>query len=176
MTEEDLIPIPPNPSLKPPQSIQAQALPITEPPDIDRIGNKKQKESALHKAKVTREKAFKVVHDALVAVKKIEYRDSEGHVQYNHEPDIPRNQWGAEMAAKYFADFVTKIEGNENGIRQLVIIRPDAVSGEAKEAQKFSRQIRVQSSPLPGDVQLMGYGKNDVIDISGNAIQRVDTK
>jgi len=167
------------------EPIQAHTVGIqsTAPePQTDRINNTKQKESALHKAGVSRYKAFLVVARSLEAKKLVDEIDNQGNVKSVMADDVPRQQWAAEMVAKYFGDFVTKTEDNGNGIRQLIIIRPGADSGpdagsrEASQAQGISRPVRFQSEALSRDVQLMGHGKDDVIDISGNAIQRADTE
>lgn len=150
---------------------------ITKP--HDKVNNTTQKEASLFKAGVTREKAFRIVAEALEAVIIEQYRDEQMKLKYRNVPNIELRKWAAEMTAKYFGDLVTKQEDNSNGIRQLIIIRPDEVEarrGEATEAQALPRPVRFQSKSLPGDVQFLGNGQDNVVDISGHVIQRADTK
>ena len=170
-------------SLEETRPIQAQTNPIVEVPakdNIDRINNVKQKESALHKAGASRKLGYDIVVRAATACKwNSNICDSQGNVVGGWEDDIPRQQWAAEMLAKYYGDFVIKPDGESNGIRQLVIIRPGAEAGEPgrpKKVEGLSRPIHIQSKDVSRDVQLMGHGKNDVINISGHVIQRADTK
>ena len=170
MTEEEAEEGIDNPAM----TIQAKTMPIV-PQDHDRINNVKQKESALYKAGVTREKAFAVVARSLEAKKWADVIDRQGNVKQEWVDDIDKQRWAAEMVAKYFGDFVTTKETESNGIRQLIIIRPDSASGETKEVKTISRSIRIQSETVSRDVQFMGDGENNVLDISGNVIQRADT-
>lgn len=169
MTEEEAENINDNP-------IQSKANPIV-PHDHDRINNVKQKESALYKAGINRYKAFLFVKESLEAVIEERLRDANGNEIIIYKPNVPRNQWAVEMIAKYFGDFVTKIEGEGNGIRQLIIIRPDGEQAERREATQTKTipgQVYIQPEDVSRDVVLMGDRKDDVIDISGNAIQRAD--
>jgi 1,2-phenylacetyl-CoA epoxidase catalytic subunit len=74
--------------------------------DIDKINNVTQKEAALKKAGVTRHKYMRVIADALVATKFGKSDKPNEHGQYDivEKPDTVRQQWGAEMAAKFFSD------------------------------------------------------------------------
>ena len=178
MTEEELESI----AIKPCMSILPTNNPILESPakqDIDRIGNNKQKESALYKAGVDRYKAFLFVKESLEATIRTEYRDSQGNVKYKDSPDVRRREWAVEQIGKYFGDFVTKTESNENGIRPLIIIRPGAEAGEQRPktgTERLSRSIHIQPQAVSRDVQFMGNWQNNVVDISVNAIQRIDTE
>ena len=182
MTESEAEDIPVKLALPIVQTPQDHTVSI--PQDRDRINNVKQKESALHKAGVNRYKAFQVVARSLVAKKWVDEPDLQGNIKRIQVDDVPRQQWAAEMVAKYFGDFVTKPEGEQGGIRQLIIIRPDsggvdtghAVGGEAARVKRFSRPIRVQSEALSGDVQLMGNGQDKVVDIPGHDVLGADTE
>ena len=96
-------------------------------PDADKVNNTVQKETALAKAGVTRLKAFKVVAEALEAFEEVELRDGEGRAVKVKVPDVKRQQWGAEMAAKYFGDFVKEKQEIESGIRSLVATERDII-------------------------------------------------
>ena len=181
MTEEEAEELEITPAIP----IQAQTLPIgphdqtaSVPQEPDRINNVKQKESALHRAGVTRQKAFAVVAKALDAKKWADVIDRQGNVKQEWVDDLDKQRWAAEMVAKYFGDFVTTKETESNGIRQLVIIRPGPEAGRSagqEKVERFSRPVHLQSKDVSGDVEFMGHGQDDVIDISGNAIQRANT-
>lgn len=74
--------------------------------EIDQVNNITQKERALKRSGVTREKYMRVVADALVATKmgKADKPNERGQYDLVEVPDIERQQWGAEMAAKFFSD------------------------------------------------------------------------
>lgn len=101
MTEEELENIKPAPVV---------AAPPTPPRAIDKINNLVQKETNLAKAGVTRYKYMMRIAEALDAVKTVEYRDSQGNVKYRQEPDVARNQWGVEQAAKLYGDMIERKE------------------------------------------------------------------
>ena len=71
-----------------------------------KINNLEQKEESLERAGVTREKAYKVIADALDAHKWMDVIDKQGNVKQEWKPDIEKQRWGAEMAAKLFGDMV----------------------------------------------------------------------
>lgn len=77
---------------------------------LDRINNLVQKEESLSKAGVTRYKYMLRIAEALDAVKVVEYRDSSGNVRYRNEPDVARNQWGVDQAAKLYGDMIERKE------------------------------------------------------------------
>lgn len=76
----------------------------------DKINSLEQKEARLEEAGVTRLKYMRRISEALDAVKTVEYRDAQGNVKYRQEPDVPRNQWGVEMAAKLCGDLIERKE------------------------------------------------------------------
>jgi hypothetical protein len=75
-----------------------------------KVNNIEQKEEAMARTGVTREAYLRVIAEALVAIKRTEYRDAQGNVKYQDSPDVARNQWGAERAAKLFGDEIQHIE------------------------------------------------------------------
>lgn len=76
----------------------------------DKINSLEQKEARLEEAGVTRLKYMRRISEALDAVKTVEYRDAQGNVKYRQEPDVARNQWGVEMAAKLCGDLIERKE------------------------------------------------------------------
>lgn len=64
-----------------------------------------------------------------------------------------------------------KEKDESNGIKQIIIIRPERGTEEAKV---IPRSVRVQPEDVPCDVVELGHRKDNVVDIAGNAIQRAD--
>ena len=168
-----------------PANVETPAIPAIH----DKINNTKQKEEALFRSGITRQKAFAVVADALEATKIIMIKviDEEDHsISWEEKivPDYDRREWAVEQIGKYFGDFVIKPEANDNGIRQLVIIRPTQVSdstqaGEQRTAtgvERLPRPLRVQSEALSGDVQFLGDRQDNVLDIQGDVVLGTDTE
>lgn len=66
-----------------------------------------------------------------------------------------------------------KEQDESNGIKQIIIIRPE----RGKETAKvISGSLRVQPESLPRNVEFVGNGKDNVLDIAGNAIQRANSE
>lgn len=76
----------------------------------DKINNLVQKEKALVRAGVTRAKAYKVISDALEAMKWMDMVDSSGNVKKELVPDLEKQRWGCEMAVKMFGDLIERKE------------------------------------------------------------------
>lgn len=78
--------------------------------NLDKINNLVQKEIALGRVGVTREKAYKVIASALDAHKWMDVVDRQGNVKQEWVPDIEKQRWGAEMAIKMFGDMIERKE------------------------------------------------------------------
>ena len=78
--------------------------------NLDKINNLVQKEIALGRVGVTREKAYKVIASALDAKKWMDVVDKQGHVKQEWVDDIEKQRWGAEMAIKMFGDMIERKE------------------------------------------------------------------
>ena len=86
--------------------------PVVVLPPQEKINNIIQKEEALHYLGLTRKKYMWVILEALEAVKKAEYRDSQGNVKYDEEPDFDRRKWAVEQCAKLFGDYVQQVQAD----------------------------------------------------------------
>lgn len=78
--------------------------------NLDKINNLVQKEIALGRVGVTREKAYKVIASALDAKKWMDVVDKNGCVNKEYVDDIEKQRWGAEMAIKMFGDMIERKE------------------------------------------------------------------
>ena len=78
--------------------------------NLDKINNLVQKEIALGRVGVTREKAYKVIAQALDAKKWMDVVDKQGNVKQEWVDDIEKQRWGAEMAIKMFGDMIERKE------------------------------------------------------------------
>lgn len=83
---------------------------ISPPKNLDKINNLVQKETALGRAGVTREKAYRVIATALDAHKWMDVVDKQGNVKQEWVADVDKQRWGAEMAGKLFGDFIERKE------------------------------------------------------------------
>lgn len=72
-------------------------------PDIDRVNNLAQKESAMAEAGVTRLKTYRAINNLLTATKTVE-EVVDGNVVKREIPDVAANAKGAELALKAFND------------------------------------------------------------------------
>src|SRR5665213_890211 len=95
----------------PAQPTQAQASPIVQPTvellpvKKQKINSVEQKEEAMHYLGLTRKKYMRVIIDALEAYKWADVIDRQGNVKSEWVPDIDKQRWGAEQAAKLFGDY-----------------------------------------------------------------------
>ncbi len=74
---------------------------------IDKVNNTSQKELALNRVGITRDKYMRVIAEALVATrwgKSNKPNPTTGQYDIVEQADTERQQWGAEMAAKFFSD------------------------------------------------------------------------
>lgn len=78
--------------------------------NVDKINNLVQKESALGKVGVTREKAYAVIARALDAKKWMDVCDEQGNIRRELVDDLEKQKWGAEMAIKMFGDMIERKE------------------------------------------------------------------
>ena len=78
--------------------------------NLDKINNLVQKEIALGRVGVTREKAYRVIASALDAKKWMDVEDKQGNVKQEWVDDIEKQRWGAEMAIKMFGDMIERKE------------------------------------------------------------------
>ena len=78
--------------------------------NLDKINNLVQKEVALSRVGVTREKAYRVIASALDAKKWMDVVDKQGNVKQEYVDDIEKQRWGAEMAVKMFGDMIERKE------------------------------------------------------------------
>lgn len=96
---------------------------------VDKINNLVQKESALGKVGVTREKAYAVIAKALDAKKWMDVVDEQGNVRRELVDDLEKQKWGAEMAIKMFGDMIERKEiEHDLGDRTLDRLRALSVS------------------------------------------------
>jgi hypothetical protein len=101
------------------KSIQGQVKPILEAPantvlmeTKQKINNVAQKEEAMHYLGLTRKKYMRVIIDALEAYKWSDVVDRQGNVKLEWVPDIDKQRWGAEQAAKLFGDYIQHVDAN----------------------------------------------------------------
>ncbi len=78
--------------------------------NLDKINNLVQKEIALGRVGVTREKAYKVIAAALDAHRWMDVMDKQGNIKQEWVPDLDKQRWGAEMAIKMFGDMIERKE------------------------------------------------------------------
>lgn len=78
--------------------------------NIDKINNLVQKEIALGRVGVTRDKAYRVIASALDAHKWMDIVDRQGNVKQEWVADLDKQRWGAEMAIKMFGDMIERKE------------------------------------------------------------------
>lgn len=76
----------------------------TLPVGVDRINNINQKEFALYAVGITRQKAYKVLADGLVATKKVAGYDSRGMEVVSEEPDQDKRHKSVEAIMRLFGD------------------------------------------------------------------------
>lgn len=97
-------------------AIQVNATPILEPQVMpatkQRINNVQQKEEAMHYLGLTRKKYMRVIIDALEAYKWADVIDKQGNVKQEWVPDLDKQRWGAEQAAKLFGDYIQHVDAN----------------------------------------------------------------
>lgn len=77
---------------------------------VDKINNIVQKEIALGRVGVTREKAYRVIAQALDAHKWMDVIDKQGNIKQEWCADLDKQRWGAEMAIKMFGDMIERKE------------------------------------------------------------------
>lgn len=78
--------------------------------NIDKINNLAQKEISLSRVGVTREKAYRVIAQALDAHRWMDVVDRQGNVKQEWVADLDKQRWGAEMAIKMFGDMIERKE------------------------------------------------------------------
>ncbi len=78
--------------------------------NLDKINNLVQKEIALGRVGVTREKAYRVIAQALDARRWADVIDKQGNVKQEWVDDLDKQRWGAEMAIKMFGDMIERKE------------------------------------------------------------------
>ncbi len=78
--------------------------------NLDKINNLMQKEIALGRVGVTREKAYRVIAQALDAHRWADVIDRQGNIKQQWVPDLDKQRWGAEMAIKMFGDMIERKE------------------------------------------------------------------
>ena len=95
---------------------QTQAKPILEPQVLPAVKQKinsiEQKENAMHLMGLTRVKYIRVIVDALEAYKWADVIDRQGNVKQEYVPDLDKQRWGAEQAAKLFGDYIQHVDAN----------------------------------------------------------------
>lgn len=97
--------------------------------NVDKINNLVQKETALGRVGVTREKAYRVIATALDAKKWTDVVDEQGNVRREYVDDLEKQRWGAEMAIKMFGDMIERKEiEHDLGDRTLDRLRALSVS------------------------------------------------
>lgn len=77
-----------------------------------KINNTVQKEESMHQLGLTRKKYMRVIVDALEAYKWSDVIDRQGNVKQEWVPDIDKQRWGAEQAAKLFGDYIQHVDAN----------------------------------------------------------------
>lgn len=77
-----------------------------------KINNIAQKEDAMHYLGLTRKKYMRVIIDALEAYKWEDIIDRQGNVKMEWVPDLDKQKWGAEQAAKLFGDYIQHVDAN----------------------------------------------------------------
>lgn len=82
------------------------------PREKQRINNIAQKEEAMHLMGLTRVKYIRVIIDALEAYKWADVIQKNGNVKEEWVPDIDKQRWGAEQAAKLFGDYIQHVDAN----------------------------------------------------------------
>lgn len=97
------------------------AVPVL--PTVDKINNLQQKEYALNKAGVTREKYMKHIADSLVAVKWVDEPDVQGNIRRVSVPDVARRNWATEMTARLKGDMVEHKVVENNTQTSIILIR-----------------------------------------------------
>lgn len=114
--------------------------PVINPPSVppvknlDKINNLTQKERALSRVGVTREKAYAEIFAALEATHWIDECDEQGNIKRVKRPNAARRQWGAEMAIKMFGDMIERKE-IEHDIGDRTLDRFRALSVDQLKAQ-----------------------------------------
>lgn len=78
----------------------------------DEINNLPQKQTAMSRARVTRERTYAVISRLLEATKWEDVVDASGNVRRERVPDLDRQRQGAELALKSFGDLVQQIEAD----------------------------------------------------------------
>lgn len=96
----------------------APAVPGTPSGDVslgniknpDQVNNLTQKQAAMARAGVTREKTYVVIAKLLDAKKWGQVTDSQGNVKWEETDDLDKQKLGADMALKAFGDMVERKE------------------------------------------------------------------
>lgn len=83
---------------------------VSSEKNLDKINNLAQKEISLSRVGVTREKAYRVIAQALDAKKWMDVVDRQGNVKQEWVDDIEKQRWGCEMAVKMFGDMIERKE------------------------------------------------------------------
>jgi hypothetical protein len=114
-----------------PQITPTELLPATK----QRINNTAQKEEAMHYLGLTRKKYMRVIIDALEAYKWADVIDRQGNVKQEWVPDIDKQRWGAEQAAKLFGDYIQHVDANikvSHSVEELLRVFDDAKKRDLK--------------------------------------------
>lgn len=104
----------------------------------DAVNNLTQKESAMAKAGVTREKTYAVIARLLEAKKWADVIDSQGNCRREMVDDLERQRGGVEMALKAFGDLIERREIEVDvGDKTLEVYRSMSVSELKKKASEL---------------------------------------
>lgn len=114
MTEDEL-------ELLPVDKLPAVTMPAVPVPD--KINNLSQKQDALNKAGVTRDKYMRHIAESLVATKWIDEPDVQGNIRRVQVPDVARRNWATEMTAKLKGDMVEHKVVETNTQTSIILIR-----------------------------------------------------
>ena len=107
--------------IKPQVSGSVPAVPDAHVPD--KINNLQQKQDALNKAGVTRDKYMRHIADSLVATKWIDEPDVQGNIRRVQVPDVARRNWATEMTARLKGDMVEHKVVENNTQTSIILIR-----------------------------------------------------
>lgn len=94
----------------------------------DKINNLQQKEHALNKAGVTRDKYMRHIADSLVATKWVDEPDVQGNIRRVQVPDVARRNWATEMTARLKGDMVEHKVVETNTQTSIILIRSEGDS------------------------------------------------
>lgn len=98
-------------------------IPQDIPQVPDKINNLTQKQEALNRAGVTREKYMRHIADSLVATKWIDEPDIQGNIRRVQVPDVARRNWATEMTARLKGDMVEHKVVETNTQTNIILIR-----------------------------------------------------